>query len=188
MNSKIKLLNVLNIGIAFFLFLATFSVVVGLSSNPAEARPFAYVTNYLAGTVSVIDTNPSSLNFNKVVTTIQVGGDPDVIVSVPDGSRAYVTSRNSGTITVIDTNPRSLVFNKVVSTIQLDGNPGMIAVTPDGTRAYVTSRNSGTITVIDTNPGSLNFNKVVSTIDMPQHPDWYSFPYSFDSTFYALLK
>jgi len=74
MNPEIKLINVLKIGIAFFWFLATLSVVVGLSSNPAEARPFAYVTNHLAGTVSVIDTNPGSLNFNKVVSTIQVGG------------------------------------------------------------------------------------------------------------------
>jgi YVTN family beta-propeller protein len=172
LNFKVKLINVLNIGKAFFWFLATVSVVVGLSNNPAEARPFAYVTNYLAGTVSVIDTNPSSLNFNKVVSTIQVGGDPDVIVSVPDGSRAYVTSRNSGTITVIDTNPRSLVFNKVVSAIPVEGSPGMIAFTPDGTRAYVPSRDSGTISVIDTNPSSLVFNKVVSTIDLPQRPDW----------------
>ena len=73
MKHQCKLLNVLNIGITCFWFLATLLVGVGLSSNPAQAQPFAYVTNPLSGTVSVIDTNPANTDFNNVVSTIKVG-------------------------------------------------------------------------------------------------------------------
>ena len=64
MNLGIKSINLLNIGIGVILFLATLSVILGFGANSAEARPFAYVTNYRAGTVSVIDTNASSLKLN----------------------------------------------------------------------------------------------------------------------------
>ncbi len=166
-------------GIAFFWFLATFLVGIGLSSNPAEAQPFLYVTNSRSATVSVIDTNPSSPHYNKVVSTItgpgvvKVPGPPHTlngmsspffIAITPDGTRGYVSNISSDTISVIDTDPASTDFNKVVSTIETPVYPQVIAITPDGTRAYVTIAASDTISVIDTDPNSTDFNKVVSTI------------------------
>jgi len=166
MKRQCKLIKVLNIGIACFWFLATLSVVVGLSSNPAEAQPFASVPNYRSDTVSVIDTNPSNTDYNKVISTIEVGRVPSFLAITPDGTRAYVTNRVSGTVSVIDTDPGSTDFNKVVSTIEVGSNPGKIAITPDGTRAYVT-RSGYSVFVIDTDPDSADFNKVVSTIQVP---------------------
>ena len=124
MKHQCKLINVLNIGIACFWFLATLLVGVGLSSNPAQAQPFAYVTNPLAGTVSVIDTNPASADFNKVVSTIEVGENPDVITITPDGSHIYVVvDRRS--VVVIDTSD-----NSVVDTLTMKDGTYWVAIAP----------------------------------------------------------
>ncbi len=171
MKQQCNLNNALQRGIAFYWFLATLSVIVALHSTPSQAQPFAYVTNPLAGTVSVIDTNPSGLDFNKVISTIQTGEDPNVIAFVPDGTRIYVANHDSGTVSVIDTNPNSKDFNNVVSLIQVGVSPDVIVITPDGSRAYVTSHSSASVTVIDTNPGSTAFNTVVSTINLSDLPD-----------------
>ena len=57
----------------FMALWAVLAMGLGLMASPAEAAPFAYVTNFNGGTVSVIDTatNPPS-----VVATVPVGGDP----------------------------------------------------------------------------------------------------------------
>ena len=182
MKHQCKLINVLNIGIACFWFLATLLVGVGLSSNPAQAQPFAYVTNPLAGTVSVIDTNPASADFNKVVSTIEVKVselyDYYNIAINPGGTRAYMVNQRSRTISVIDIDPSSTGFNKVVSTIEVGGVPAVIAFTPDGTRAYVTHHGwSDNVWVIDTDPSSTNFNKVVSKITVMPFPLMFSLPH-----------
>ena len=186
MKQQCKLNNVLQRGIAFYWILATLSVIVALHSTPSQAQPFAYVTNPLAGTVSVIDTNPSGLDFNKVISTIQTGEDPNVIAPVPDGTRIYVANHDSGTVSVIDTNPNSKDFNSVVSLIQVVVSPDVIVITPDGSRAYVTSRSSASVTVIDTDPGSTNFNRVLLTIRVGGDPDTIAF--TRDGSFAYLLS
>jgi len=185
MKRQSELTNVLHMGIASLWFLVTLLVEVGLSFNPAEAQPFLYVTNSLSATVSVIDTNPSSPHYNKVVSTItgpgvvKVPGPPHTLNSMsspffiaitPDGTRAYVTIAASDTISVIDTDPASTDFNKVVSTIEVGRASIFVAITPDGTRAYLTNRWDGTVSVIDTDPNSPDFNKVVSIIDAGREP------------------
>ena len=56
----------------------------------------------------MIDTNPASADFNKVVSTIEVGENPDVITITPDGSHIYVVvDRRS--VVVIDTSDNSVV-------------------------------------------------------------------------------
>jgi len=141
-----------------------------ISITPDGTR--AYVSNIfkrmgVSDTISVIDTDPASTDFNKVVSTITgLGVTPYITAFTPDGTRAYVTS--SGTsVLVIDTDPSSTDFNKVVSTITgLGMTPLIIAFTPDGTRAYVTGSGNSSVLVIDTDPSSTDFNKVVSTIEV----------------------
>src|SRR5215510_4175093 len=99
---------------------------VMLGSSLAEAKPFAYVANLGAGTVSVIDTET-----NTIVANVPVGGAPRWVAVTPDGTRAYVT--NLGALSVIDT-----TTNTVVANVPVGGNPSGVAITPDGTRAYVT--------------------------------------------------
>src|SRR5262245_49048691 len=121
---------------------------VMLGSTPAEAKPFAYVTNPGAGTISVIDTAT-----NTVVATVPVGGAPRWVAITPDGTRAYVT--NVGAVSVIDT-----ATNTVVATVPVGNSPQGVAITPDGTRAYVTIGIGlgGAVSVIDTATNSVVAN------------------------------
>src|SRR5215470_5486086 len=80
---------------------------VMLVSTPAEAKPFAYVTNRMSDTVSVIDTAT-----NTVVATVPVGRFPFGVAITPDGTHAYVTNNASRTVSVIDT-----ATNTVVATV-----------------------------------------------------------------------
>src|SRR5262245_50626979 len=107
---------------------------VMLGSTPAEAKPFAYVTNAGSNTVSVIDTAT-----NTAVATVPVGFSPSAVAITPDGTRAYVTGIP---VSVIDT-----ATNTVVATLPVGG--GAVAITPDGTHAYVTT-GANAVSVIDT--------------------------------------
>jgi YVTN family beta-propeller protein len=95
---------------------------------PAEAAPFAYITNQNNGTVSVIDTgtNPPS-----VVATVTVGGAPAGVAVTPDGKHVYVTDAGN-TVSVIET-----TGNAVMATITAGLDQFGVAVTPDGKRVYV---------------------------------------------------
>src|SRR5262249_1410984 len=112
---------------------------VMLGSTPAEAKPFAYVTNSTSDTVSVIDTAT-----NTVVATVPVGRLLRGVARAPDGTRAYVANEFSDTVSVIDT-----ATNPVVATVPVGRFPLWVAITPDGTRAYVTNFRD-TVSVIDT--------------------------------------
>jgi len=128
---------------------------VMLASTPAEAQPFAYVTNFSSNTVSVIDTAT-----NTVVATVPVGTNPEGVAITPDGTRAYVANNGSGTVSLIDT-----ASNTVVATVQVGTNPEGVAITPDGTRAYVANMGGGTVSVIDTAT-----NTVVATVPVDRGP------------------
>ncbi|HEY8032340.1 MAG TPA: YncE family protein [Methylocella sp.] len=114
---------------------------LGLVAQPAEAAPFAYVTNSGANTVSVID-----IPTNKVVATVPVGFFPSGVAVTPDGKHAYVANFQSNNVAVIDT-----VANSVVGTpIPVGNGPIGVAISPDGLHAYVPNFTDGTVSVIDT--------------------------------------
>ena len=153
---NVKQFSVVRNGITFFLFLVLPLFGVIIHSNKVKAQPFAYVTNELDDTVSVIDTAT-----NDVVDTdsgtpgeqnIPVGDFPQGVAITPDGSRAYVANKGDGTVSVIDTNT-----NMVDDTVILPAlsGPFAVAVTPDGTRLYVTNEFSDTVSVIDTATNSV---------------------------------
>src|SRR5262249_51420063 len=134
---------------------------VMLVSTPAEAKPFAYVTNYnFVGTGSVIDTAT-----NTVVATIGVGSFPLSVAVTPNGQRAYVTNQSSNNVSVIDT-----ATNAVMATVPVGLAPQGVAITPDGKLAYVANGGAAgfvtnTVSVIDTAT-----NSVVATVTVGDHP------------------
>jgi YVTN family beta-propeller protein len=123
---------------------AVLAMWVGLLASPAEAAPLAYVANYNANTVSVIDTAS-----NTVVGTIPVGNSPSGVAVAPDGKHAYVANYFGNSVSVIDT-----VANAVVATVvglaAVGYGAAGVAVTPDGKHAYVTNAAANTVSVIDT--------------------------------------
>jgi uncharacterized repeat protein (TIGR01451 family) len=104
--------------------------------------PFAYITNFMSNSVSVIDTAT-----NTVVATIAVGSRPIGVAVSPDGLRVYVANYAGSSVSVIDT-----AANAVIATVSLASPfPIGIAVSPDGSRVYVThDATTGHVSVIDT--------------------------------------
>ena len=136
--------------------LAAIGVLLLLSPSQVAAStssPRAYVTNFLANSVSIIDTST-----NAVVVTVGVGARPVALAVTPDGSLAYVANSNSSNVSVIAT-------DSVVATIGVGSFPVAVAITPDGKHAYVANFNSNNVSVIDTVQ-----NTVVATVVVGSNP------------------
>ena len=83
---------------------------------------FAYVTNGISGTVSVVN-----LGQLRVAATINVGTEPRGCALTPNGTLLYVANHTEGTVSIIDTGTRAEVGKVVVGR-----NPTAIAITNNG--------------------------------------------------------
>jgi YVTN family beta-propeller protein len=101
-------------------------------------RGCAYVTNYHAASVSIVD-----LDTEHTVATVPVGLSPIAVALSLDGNRAYVSNQESATVTVIDTNTA-----QVVRTIAVQYQPTGIELSKDGLYIYVVNTN-GVLSIID---------------------------------------
>ena len=118
-------------------------------SGPAQAAPFAYITNFSSNTVSILDTAS-----NTVVATVPVGSNPYGVAVTPDGARVYVTNVSSNKVSVIAT-----ASNTLLATVPVGAGPLGLAVTPNGAFVYVTNQYSNNVSVIATAN-----NTVVATV------------------------
>jgi YVTN family beta-propeller protein len=133
-------------GLVTYLVLAiAWLLLVLLWPAATSAAPFAYVTNELSDTVSVIDTAT-----NNLVVTVEVRLGPEGVAANPTGTRVYVANLVNETISVIDT-----ATNTLVATVPVDVDPFGVAVNSAGTRVYVTDLFDGTVSIIDTETNSL---------------------------------
>ncbi|MCP9273565.1 tandem-95 repeat protein [Mycolicibacterium arenosum] len=142
----------------------------------------AYVVNAGSHTVSVIDIDPTSVNYNKVVDVdpstggidnVPVGTGPYAVAITPDGKRLFVTSITSTTVTVINVDAASPTRYQVIDAngaaagnniaLSPSANPNGIAISPDGTRAYITNTNLDSVTVLDIQPGSPTQYQILDT-------------------------
>ncbi|MFJ1569694.1 YncE family protein [Streptomyces erythrochromogenes] len=108
-------------GLAAGLVLVAGLALPMVAPQPAQAVPpgtYAYVANFSADTVSVIDTAT-----NAVVVTVPVGDAPWGVAVSPDGTRAYVTNANDDTVSVVDT-----ATNTVVATVAVEDLPFGVAI------------------------------------------------------------
>ena len=97
----------------------------------------AYVANFNSGSVSVIDTDKNSANFNTVITTINVGTNPSDLAVFPDGDRLLVANAGSGDVSVIDSDGSSASYHQVISTVGQATGAKSVCVSPDGARVYI---------------------------------------------------
>jgi YVTN family beta-propeller protein len=147
--------------------LALASVMGALSFTCVEAAPvrapyYAYVTNEIAGDLSIIDGR--SL---KVVATVPLGRRPRGIVASPDGRELYIAlsgspiegppgqrraqpppDKSADGIGVFDIATRT-----VVRVIRGVSDPEKLAVSRDGRRLYVASEDTGNAVVLDVASG-----------------------------------
>src|SRR2546426_7051231 len=99
----------------------------GVAIAPSGA--FAYVANFTANNVAVINTAT-----NTVLTTVPVGSGPRGVAITPNGAFAYVANSTSNDIAVINT-----ATNTVVATVPVGIGPLAVAIAPSGAFAYVTA-------------------------------------------------
>jgi YVTN family beta-propeller protein len=71
---------------------------------PSRDTKSLYVSNRLAGTISVID-----FATRKVTDTWEVGGSPDMFQLSPDGTQLWYADRYHGTISVVNTRTGTLI-------------------------------------------------------------------------------
>src|SRR3989442_8443367 len=74
------------------------------AASMAGAAPFAYVSNFGSGSVSVIDAAT-----NAVVATVPVGSMPYGAAANPAGTRAYIANFGDDSVSVIDTRSNTVV-------------------------------------------------------------------------------
>ncbi len=129
----------------------------GLAVSPDSRR--VYVANGGSTTVSVIDTDPASVNYNNEIRRITAGAQPTGIAVAADGRRLYVTLRGSDSVAVVDT-----ATDAVIATVGVGDSPRSVAITPDGTQAYVANYD-GRVSVISTAD-----NSVVNQISVGSQP------------------
>jgi len=103
----------------------------------------AYVTNYTANLVSVIDVRA-----RQVLTEIPVSNRPTQAKFSPDGRFLYVSCTWAEKIEVID-----VAQNKVVRALTAGFEPAGLAVSPDGKRLFVTNVVSSSASIIDIESG-----------------------------------
>ncbi len=146
---------------------ATGTGPLGVAINPAGTR--VYVVNYgdstdlkTAGTVSVIDSDPTSATLNTVIASITVGVKPQIVAINPNGATAYVTNSVGNTVSVIDT-----ATNKETAKLAVGGVPVGVAFTPDGKKAYVTLADKSRVAVIDATANTVSSTTIALTSNNP---------------------
>ena len=165
-----------------------------LAISPDGKR--VYVADRYSSRISVIDTDPTSLTYNKVIRTANVGylpGNAHFTVS-PDGTRLYMSTDSYGNVNVVDTASMTVVDTIDVSDPYDSYYPDVVAFRPDGQRGYAAAgyvSEGGMVFaalfVIDTfDPTSPTYNEVVATIGLPtdESVDFYtSYGGKFDVAF-----
>lgn len=115
------------------------------SISPDGTR--AYTLNFLAGSVSVVDTASW-----QVVATVASGSQPIISSSTPQGL-LVVTNFGSGNLVTVD-----FTTNKIAHTLGLDGRPvGVGGYNADGTLGYVVDFGHASLAMQETTTEALSF-------------------------------
>jgi YVTN family beta-propeller protein len=148
-------------------FAGVVALVGACSLCPATAAvggELAYVTNYQAATVSVVD-----LANGKSAAEIPLGTFPFGGVAVAlsrDGSHAYVAKSGwPGAVAVLRTDS-----NEIEATVPVGDEPFSLALSPDQHRVYVTNFSGDTVSVVD-----VETDTVIATIPVGHGPDGVAF-------------
>ncbi len=126
---------------------------------PPNYREYAYVTNGVSNTVTVLDVVNVRLD-----REIPVGPNPVAVAVSPTRHEAYVvnsgTAGNLGYVSIINAES-----NAVAANIQVHRQPVSIDLDAAGDRAYVANAGSNTISVLD-----LKARREIATIGAGEEP------------------
>jgi YVTN family beta-propeller protein len=95
-----------------------------------------YVTNFAGSVVTIIDTDPSSANYQTVISNVPVSINPYFSAISADGDRLYVTNATGG-VSIINTDT-----SNVIATTTTVSGARVIAISPTDLRPYVVAGNT----------------------------------------------
>ena len=130
--------------------LGSFTSYIGITPDGRRA----YISNYCADTMSVLDTATDS-----IIGVISGLNPPGQVAFSPDGTKAYVPvgSGNSSPpwqVAVVNT-----ATNTVTTTIDVGPEPNGLVISPDGSRVFTGNDQldlgGGSVSIVDTSSNSL---------------------------------
>ena len=128
-----------------------------ISLSPNGLRLYASLCG--DGSTRVIDTDPGSTRYRRVISRLRVDGyGPDPVFSTA-GARAYVVNSDANSVSVIDTR------RNVVKNIAVGEYPWDVAVSPDGRHAYVVNNLDDSLSILRSAT-----NSVTATIPVGARP------------------
>jgi YVTN family beta-propeller protein len=142
-------------GLAVVLLLTAGCRRNGFPDVPTGYREYAFVSNGVSNTVSVLDL----VNLRED-RTLRVGDNPSGMAVNPKRNEVYVVNTKSGTVSVLDAE-----HLQVVATIPVQRLPYFISVDSAGQRAYVANSGSNSVSVID-----LDSRKQIAVVGAGEQP------------------
>lgn len=127
-----------------------------------ESTNTIYTANFRSGTVSVIDGDKNSNNYNTVIKTITVEGNPSSIAVNEVTNTIYVATGPH--VSVIDGNDNSVT--DTISVLVGSGSSGAITVNESTNTIYVVNSGTDIVSVIDGDKHYSNCNLVIETINV----------------------
>jgi YVTN family beta-propeller protein len=126
-----------------------------LSFSPNGLRVYASLTDN--GSMSVIDTDPASATYHRVIGRLRLGGHvPDPVFTIA-GGRAYVPKSGADSVSVIDT------ATSAVKSITVGRYPWDVAVSQDGRRAYIVNFLENSVSIVESASDSVSGTVAVGT-------------------------
>ncbi|MBV9514996.1 MAG: hypothetical protein JO280_13300 [Mycobacteriaceae bacterium] len=128
-----------------------------ISLSPNGLRLYAGLCGN--GATSVIDTDPGSATYHRVIGRLGIGGYGPEPVFTTAGARGYVVNSDTNSVSVIDT------ATGTVKNLAVGQYPWDVAVSPDGRRAYVVNNLDNSLSIIGTATDS-----VIATVSVGARP------------------
>ena len=126
-----------------------------LSVSPNGLRVYASLTD--SGSMSVIDTDPASATYHRVIGRLRLGGHVPDPVFTTAGARAYVPKSGADSVLVIDT------ATSAVKSIAVGHYPWDVAVSQDGRRAYIANCLDNSVSIVDSASDTVTGTVTVGT-------------------------
>jgi 6-phosphogluconolactonase (cycloisomerase 2 family) len=117
------------------------------AAAPAQASPFAYVTNssVFNDSVSQYDVGAGGLLAPLAPPAVAAGDGPEGIAVNPNGHSAYVTNVGADDVSQYDVGAGGALSPKSPPTVAAGSIPGDVAVSPDGGSVYVANFTAATL-------------------------------------------
>ena len=138
-------------------------------SPPPAATKFAFVTNFISGTVSTFSIDPQTGQLTPKGSVPTGGVNPKVIAVEPSGRFAYVGHQSTNTVSIFSINADTGGLTAVGIPVTAGAGPRFIAIGPGGRTLYTVNLNGNDISALTLDPatGALSRLNSIATDQVP---------------------